>query len=322
MKKRVIPILFAGICFITAICIILYPIISSYINDKYRSEILTSYEEQIELTDASQLKEIMERAISYNQAIIPGATDAYNKDAILAASESYERQLNIAGNGIMAYIDIPKINVNLPVYHNTDDETLDRGIGHLLGSSLPVGGENTHAVLSGHSGMASQKMFSDLQRLEQGDLFYIHVLNEVLAYRVTEQFTVLPYDTSHLGVIQGKDLCTLVTCVPIGINSHRLLIRGERTAYTEANEETAEVQQNVEPAPSAWVEQYKLGILIGSWSAAAISLVALIWKQCKRLRYNTKSKASKKGGHYLRKGKHTPLLRSLQQYYFYPGQWL
>ncbi len=324
MKKRILPILVAVVCFILAVCIILYPMVSSYVNDKYRSEIHTAYEEQIDLTDDSKLKEAMEQAIAYNKTITPGAVESYNKEAILAAAENYDSQLNIAGNGIMGYIEIPKINVYLPVYHNTDDETLDRGIGHLLGSSLPVGGASTHAVLSGHSGMASQKMFTDLEKLEQGDMFYIHVLDEVLAYRISEQYTVLPYDTSHLGVVHGKDLCTLVTCVPIGINSHRLLIRGERTAYTEptTQETVSNLQEQTEPIPSAWVEQYKLGILIGSWSAAAISLIALIWKYCNRLRRNTKSKANKKGGRYLRKGKRTPFLRSLWQYYSYPGQWL
>ena len=128
----------------------------------------------------------------------------------------------------MGYVEIPKIQVNLPIYHGTDAEVLDRGVGHLLGSSLPVGGESTHTILSDHSGMASQKMFTDLEQLTQGDVFYLNVLNETLAYQVTEINTVLPYETDLLGIVPGEDLCTLVTCTPYGINTHRLLVRGRR----------------------------------------------------------------------------------------------
>lgn len=323
MKRKIIPILIAVVCFVAAVIIMLYPIISSYINEKYRSEIHTAYEEKIELTDDSELEAALEQAIAYNKTIVPGSgsASAYNKDAIAAAAQSYESQLNIAGNGIMAYLEIPKINVYLPVYHNTDDETLERGVGHLLGSSLPVGGEDAHTVLSGHSGMASQKMLTDLGKLEQGDLFFIHVLDKVLAYTVTEQYTVLPHDTSHLGIVQGADLCTLITCVPIGINSHRLLVRGARTTYTEAQEEVIEIQKHEEPAPSDWENQYKLGLLLGVWAVAIIALIVLIWKQYKRLRSIPKKS---KGGKYLRKGKQarTPLLKSLRQSCSYQGRWL
>ncbi len=321
MKRKIIPILIAVFCFVAAVIIMLYPIISSYVNEKYRSEIQTAYEEQIELTDDSVLQAALEQALAYNKAIVPGVglTNTYNKETLAAASQNYNSQLNIAGNGIMAYIEIPKINVYLPVYHNTDDETLERGVGHLLGSSLPVGGENSHAVLSGHSGMASQKMFTDLGKLEQGDMFFIHVLDQVLAYCVTEQYTVLPHDTSYLGIVQGKDLCTLITCVPIGVNSHRLLVRGIRTEYTEAQQEIMEIQKQEEPAPSDWEDQYKLGLLLGVWAVVVIALAVLIWKQYKRLRSVSKKL---KGGKYLRKGKRTSLLKSLRQFYFYRGHWL
>lgn len=168
------------------------------------------------------------RAIAYNLAITPGTANAYSEESLLSAAENYDSQLNIAGNGIMGYVEIPKIQVNLPIYHGTDAEVLDRGVGHLLGSSLPVGGENTHTILSGHSGMASQKMFTDLEQLTQGDVFYLNVLNETLAYQVTEINAVLPYETDLLGIVPGEDLCTLVTCTPYGINTHRLLVRGSR----------------------------------------------------------------------------------------------
>lgn len=155
----------------------------------------------------------------------------------------------------MGYVEISKIQVNLPIYHGTDAEVLDRGVGHLLGSSLPVGGENTHTILSGHSGMASQKMFTDLEQLTQGDVFYLNVLNETLAYQVTEINTVLPYETDLLGNVPGEDLCTLVTCTPYGINTHRLLVRGSRIPYEETavlKEETA----STEPTASTWEVKY------------------------------------------------------------------
>ena len=208
------------------------------------------------------MQEAKQRAVSYNLAITPGTADAYSEESLSSAAENYDNQLDIAGNGIMGYVEIPKIQVNLPIYHGTDAEVLDRGVGHLLGSSLPVGGENTHTILSGHSGMASQKMFTDLEQLTQGDVFYLNVLNETLAYQVTEINTVLPYETDLLGIVPGEDLCTLVTCTPYGINTHRLLVRGSRIPYEEAL--TLEEQSvAVEMVESTWEQNYAKGIIIG-----------------------------------------------------------
>ena len=231
MKKKIVTIC-AVVLFLTALGLTLYPLISNYVNQKYASEIQTAYQELIQQTDDSVLQEVKRRAIAYNLAITPGTADTYSEESLLSAAKDYNDQLNIAGNGIMGYVEIPKIQVHLPIYHGTDAEVLDRGVGHLLGSSLPVGGENTHTILSGHSGMASQKMFTDLEQLTQGDVFYLNVLNETLAYQVTEINTVLPYETDLLGIVPGEDLCTLVTCTPYGINTHRLLVRGHRVPNT------------------------------------------------------------------------------------------
>ena len=248
--------------FLTALGLTLYPLISNYVNQKYASEIQTAYQELIQQTDDSVLQEAKQRAVSYNLAITPGTADAYSEESLSSAAENYDNQLDIAGNGIMGYVEIPKIQVNLPIYHGTDAEVLDRGVGHLLGSSLPVGGENTHTILSGHSGMASQKMFTDLEQLTQGDVFYLNVLNETLAYQVTEINTVLPYETDLLGIVPGEDLCTLVTCTPYGINTHRLLVRGSRIPYEEAL--TLEEQSvAVEMVESTWEQNYAKGIIIG-----------------------------------------------------------
>ena len=280
MKKKIITIC-AAVLFLTALGLTLYPLVSNYVNQKYASEIQTAYQELIQQTDDSILQEAKQRAIAYNLAITPGTTDAYSEEALLSAAENYDSQLDIAGNGIMGYVEIPKIQVNLPIYHGTDAEVLDRGVGHLLGSSLPVGGENTHTILSGHSGMASQKMFTDLEQLTQGDVFYLNVLNETLAYQVTEINTVLPYETDLLGIVPGEDLCTLVTCTPYGVNTHRLLVRGSRIPYEEATvmeEESAATEQ----ATSTWEAKYLQGLLFGCAAAGGVSVVVLLVVRIKK----------------------------------------
>ena len=260
--------------FLLALGLTLYPIISNYVNQKYASQIHTAYQEVMEQADDSELLKAKELADAYNRTLVPGASmvDAYSQEGLLAASADYDSQLNLAGNGIMGYVEIPKISVNLPIYHGTENDSLERGIGHLLGSSLPVGGENTHAILSGHSGMASQKMFTDLEQLAAGDVFYLHILNETLAYQVVEINTVLPYDTSLLGVTPGEDLCTLVTCTPYGVNTHRLLVRGSRIPYEEAELLAEEVAEE-EPVKSTWEQKYIEGLL---WGAAAVLLLLLL----------------------------------------------
>ena len=249
--------------FLLALGMTLYPVISNYVNEKYASEIHTAYEEVVQQADNTALVEAKELAIAYNEAITPGAAEeAYSQAALLEASVDYESQLNIADNGIMGYVEIPKINVNLPIYHGTGNDSLERGVGHLLGSSLPVGGESTHAILTGHSGMASQKMFTDLEQLGIGDVFYLHVLDETLAYQVVAINVVLPNDTTYLGISEEEDLCTLVTCTPYGVNTRRLLVRGSRIPYEEAEVIENEVTQT-EQVTSSWEQQYIRGIAIG-----------------------------------------------------------
>lgn len=293
MKKKIITVC-AAVLFLTALGLTLYPLISNYVNQKYASEIQTAYQVLIQQTDESVLQEARQRATAYNLAITPGTADAYGEEALLSAAENYDNQLDIAGNGIMGYVEIPKIQVNLPIYHGTDAEVLDRGVGHLLGSSLPVGGENTHTILSGHSGMASQKMFTDLEQLAQGDVFYLNVLNETLAYQVIQISTVLPYETELLSIVPGADLCTLVTCTPYGVNTHRLLVRGSRIPYEEATvmeEESAATEQ----AASTWETKYLQGLLFGCAAAGGVSVVALL---AVRIKERTQHR---KGGRYAKR---------------------
>ena len=277
MKRRqILSISAAVVVFLLALGLMLYPIISTRINAKYASEIQTTYEAVIEDTDNKELLAAKEAATRYNESITPGATDteSYSQEALLAASQNYQELLNVAGDGIIGYVQIPKISVQLPVYHGTNNDSLDRGIGHLLGSSLPVGGDSTHSILTAHSGMASHKMFSDLPQLGVGDVFYLKVLGETLAYQVDQIHTVLPHDTTYLGIEQGEDLCTLVTCTPFGVNTHRLLVRGERIPYEEAEVIVETTQEAV--VESTWEQNYMKGILIGICVVVVLVVVALI----------------------------------------------
>ena len=269
----------AIITFLLALGITLYPIISTRYNEQHQSEIHTAYQEQVEQADTSALDEARAEAAAYNESIQPGVQlmDAFSQEAILSASEDYGSQLNITGSGIMGYIQIPAISVDLPIYHGTDDATLEKGVGHLLGSSLPVGGESTHAVLTAHSGMASQKMFSDLDLLKHGDVFYLDVPGETMAYQVDQIKTVLPYDTTYLGITEGGDHCTLVTCTPFGVNTHRLLVRGTRIPYEEA-ELIVEETTPEELPESTWEQEYIKGICIAIGIVVAAGILALaIW---------------------------------------------
>ena len=276
MKQKVLTIGGAILIFLLALGITLYPLISNWYNERHQSEIHTQYQEIIQQVDNSDLIRAKELANEYNAAILPGTqlSDAFSQEALLWASEDYEHQLNLAGDGTMGYVEIPLIQVNLPIYHGTDSDTLDAGIGHLLGTSLPVGGMNTHSVLTAHSGMANQKMFSDLDKLDLGDVFYLQVLGETLAYQVDQINTVLPHDTTYLGIEEGMDICTLVTCTPFGVNTHRLLVRGFRIPYEEAEVIVEEQLQVEEPPKSTWEEQYIKGILLG---IGAVILIACLY---------------------------------------------
>jgi len=295
MKRRYFRIVIAGIIFILALLLTLYPVISNIYNQRHQSLIHTAYEEVLQQADTQDLERIRDLAIAYNEAIVPGtAEEAYSQAALLEASVDYESQLDPSGNGIMGYIEIPKISVNLPIYHGTDSDTLERGTGHLLGSSLPVGGTSTHTIVTGHSGLASQKMFTDLEQLREGDVFYIHVLGEVLAYQVFHWEAVLPHDTSRLGITQGEDNCTLVTCYPTGVNTHRLLVQGKRIPYEEAEIIEEVVQLEVEPE-SRWEDQYMMGIWLGILGLLIAALGYVLY----RIYRNHRKR--RKGGRYVRK---------------------
>ena len=255
---------------------ILYPLISNFVNEKFRSEIRTEYYETIEEMDDGALETERHLAYEYNALLAGGVLEAYSDEGLTNASAEYTALLNLNGDSVMGYVEIPKLGIHLPIRHGTDAQTLESGVGHVIGSSLPVGGENTHAVLSAHSGMAREKMFSDLDQLSTGDIFFLHVLGETLAYEVDAINTVLPTDTSLLGIESERDLATLVTCTPFGVNTHRLLVRGYRVPYTEASVEHV-IAAAAEPIESTWEQEYKKGLLWGLCALLALIIGYLLF---------------------------------------------
>lgn len=255
--------LLAAVCGAVALGLMLYPLAGELVSEKYHSDVETTYTAAIEDTDAAELTAQREAAEQYN-AMLSG-TASISEGEASASPLPYAEQLTVGG--VMCYIDIPKINVYLPVQHGTDADTLERAVGHVVGTSLPVGGSSTHAVLSAHSGMASSKLFSDIDQLTEGDTFYIHVLGEVLAYKVDAIHTVLPTDTSLLQIEDGKDLVTLVTCTPFGVNTHRLIVRGHRVPYVPEQEATAAAEK---PAVSSWTRHYLTGLAVGLGAVAVV----------------------------------------------------
>ena len=253
----------AATCGVVALGLMLYPLVGELLSEKYRSDIETAYTAAIEDSNDDELEQQRQAAQQYNAMLSGAAT--ITEGGASAPPLAYAQQLTVGG--VMAYVDIPKINVYLPVQHGTDADTLERAVGHVVGTSLPVGGSSTHAVLSAHSGMASSKLFSDIDQLAEGDTFYIHVLGEVLAYKVDTINTVLPTDTSLLQIEDGKDLVTLVTCTPFGVNTHRLLVRGHRVPYTPEQEATAAAAK---PAASSWTQHYLTGLGVGLGAVAVI----------------------------------------------------
>ena len=253
----------AAVCGVAALGFLLYPLVGELLSKKYHSDIETTYTAAIEDTDDAVLTAQREAAEQYN-AMLSG-TASISEGEASASPLPYAEQLTVGG--VMAYVDIPKINVYLPVQHGTDADTLEKSVGHVVGTSLPVGGSSIHAVLSAHSGMASSKLFSDIDQLEKGDVFYILVLGEVLAYEVDSINTVLPTDTSLLQIETGKDLVTLVTCTPFGINTHRLLVRGHRVPYTPEQDVVAVETQKT---ASSWTQHYLTGLGIGLGAVAVV----------------------------------------------------
>lgn len=235
MMKKHMSTIIAILVFITGLSLLLYPTVSNYWNSKHQSRVVANYTDTLAKMDKKEKQYAIDQAVQYNESLVLNGNRFSPSDSELSL---YKSLLNADGTGMMGYITIPEIRCKLAIYHSVDDSVLQVGVGHLEGSSLPVGGSSTHCVISGHRGLPSARLFTDIDRLEKGDLFYLHVYSKVLAYEVDKISVVEPEDYGPLEIEEGKDLCTLLTCTPYGINTQRLMVRGHRVVdslYDESN---------------------------------------------------------------------------------------
>lgn len=230
IKENFLTILLVLAIFV-GLSLVLYPTVSDYWNSFHQSKAVASYLQDVEDLENSEKEKLLEEARVYNRSLSQNTTPSLNLSSL--NQMTYDEALKVTKSGIMAYVEIPKLNVTLPIYHGTDDSVLRVAIGHIPGTSLPIGGQGTHAVISGHRGLASAKLFTDVDQLVKGDTFMIQVLDETLTYEVDQILTVLPQDVSALRINPNEDYVTLVTCTPYGVNTHRLLVIGHRITNAE-----------------------------------------------------------------------------------------
>lgn len=263
MKKHLVTILLF-LALLAGLSLMLYPTFSDWWNSMHTSRVISDYVDLIQQLDEDQYKGLIEAAQEYNKTLL---TRANGYTTTPEQQEAYPGLLNFAGNGVMGYVEIPNINVSLPIYHGTSEAVLQVAVGHLDWSSLPVGGEDTHAVVSGHRGLPSAKLFTNLDQLREGDIFYIRVLDEILTYEVDQILIIEPQDVDSLMIKKGKDYCTLFTCTPYGINTHRLLVRGHRIANAEEKEVRLVLNEAVLIRP----------VIVAPLVALPMLLIMLIW---------------------------------------------
>lgn len=277
--KRGLSWLVRPILILIGFGILLYPSISEYLSQHNSSRATASYDTSVQELQQERLHALLEEARDYNRQLLESngyEAPLTDDEGVPITEESYWDILNINGDGMMGYIHIPRLNETIPIYHGTAEEVLQVGVGHVQNTSLPVGGENTHAALSGHRGLPTASLFTDLDQVQIGDTFYIQILGETFAYQVNQILTVLPEETEALAIQPGEDYVTLITCTPYGINSHRLLVRGTRIPYIP---EEAAVQQAMEE-PNLWNKipmQYR-HLILGMGALAIILLLRMLFR--------------------------------------------
>ena len=278
-KKRNLLLLLAPLLlFAAGAGIFLYPAISNYLAERQQTEVIHTYQAKVNEMDQAEIDAAWQEAVVYNENL---AGDPVHDPFIMGSGyvlpDNYEEVLNVDGDGVMGYIDIPKIDVYLPIYHGTSEEVLAEGAGHLEMTALPIGGENRHPVISAHRGLPSAELFTRLDEMEIGDEFYIHILDETLAYEVDQIEVILPEELSLLQPEEDRDLLTLLTCTPYAVNTHRLLVRGTRVPYVESA-----VQDHVDRARAdrSWLEEYIHAIVLGVLLLIILGTAAfLIWRR-------------------------------------------
>lgn len=285
-RGSLVIVLIAVMIFLVGAAVFLYPAVSNWLAKIHQSDVIQEYDDAVANENPEDYAQEWRLAQEYNENLAGDPVhDPFIPGSGYALPENYMECLNLDGSGVMGYIEIPQIDVRLPIYHGTSEEVLEKGVGHVESTALPIGGDFTHAVLTGHRGLPSAKLFTDLDQLEIGDQFYIHVLDQILAYEVDEINTVLPDELQELRAIEGRDLVTLVTCTPYGVNTHRLLVRGTRVPYVP--KEADAYRQSV-----GYVSVFGLDVHMQYLGAAAgifvLLIIILVFLVCKRHR--------KKGG--------------------------
>lgn len=280
MKKKVVKIILI-IGFIGGLVISLYPLVSNMYARRNQINVISSYQSEIDNSNEEKIAQEKDLALTYNRKLNQTVilSDPFDPNAISMADEQYYEILNFADDGVMGYIKIPRIDVNLPIYHGTDSNHMLKGVGHLVGTSFPIGGIDSHSVLSAHSGLSSADLFTNLIDLENGDLFYVYILDEILAYEVDNIKVVEPTETDDLRIVKGEDYVTLVTCTPFGINSHRLLVRGHRVEYDPDIEKKEAKKAN----DDVWFKEYIKSIISGVGVIVAILVIAFVVKKVKKM---------------------------------------
>ena len=263
MKRIKISTIILILVFLVGLSLLLYPTVSNYWNALHQSQAIVEYSRRVEEMDGELYEKLWNEAIEYNR-VLADRSDRF--EMTRADRQEYESLLNVSGNGIMGYIEVPAINCSLPIYHGTNEAVLQTSIGHLEGSSLPTGGAGTHCVVSGHRGLPSARLFTDLDKLTEGDIFILKVLDQTLTYEVDQILTVDPYDLSALAIDPQQDYCTLVTCTPYGINTHRLLVRGHRVENRTQTQDITEARDISQVNP----------VLILSLAAGVIIILIII----------------------------------------------
>lgn len=261
LKRRLKNFLLT-ILFLIGMGITFYPVVSKTWNQYRDSRLISDYEEAVRTIPEDRYESILREAREYNeQHLSNNIVDAFNQDiGDYILTHPYDTLLNPTGNMIMGSVEIPKINVSLPIYHGIGSDVLEKGIGHIEGTSLPIGGANTHTVLAGHRGLPGRQLLTDLDQVDLNDLFYLKILNETLAYKVDQVTVVEPHETKGLAIETGQDLVTIVTCTPYGVNSHRLLVRGHRIPYVEQEKEIYEALNTPETGREERLLMMGLGV--------------------------------------------------------------
>ncbi|MBR0122045.1 MAG: class C sortase [Clostridia bacterium] len=274
MKKHLSTVILV-LVFLAGLGLVMYPTVSDLVNKAHQSVAIDDYEKKISNMTKDDFHKILEDARLYNHTITTNEFPRNESD--LEGNDEYKAAVNPSGNGMIGYLKIDSIKLRIPIYHTTKESVLQKAVGHIPTTSLPVGGKGTHAVLTGHRGLPSARLFTDLDKVRTGDIFYIYVLDDILAYKVDLIKTVLPAQVNDLQIVPGKDYVTLVTCTPYGINTHRLIVRGERVPYEEAVEQ----QKTVEPVVGK-LPQEQIAVLAVAPVLVLLLIIILILKKKKR----------------------------------------